>query len=585
MRTAARFIGALALLSAPVAAQCDLQTLYAANNGGAVGGAVYFDLTVTNAIIVTGLDTNTSVSGGGVGLTMYTIPGGRAGNMGSSAGWTQVAIDDGSSVGAGQNNPTPITFMTPAVITPGTYGVALVGSGTGGTMDHDYTNGGGGNQNYNNTFYALSAGNADNSPFAGGQFNPRVWNGEIKCMPGSGIFANFDATPTTGSSPLTVAFTDTTFTSDPGGVTNGVVPSPEEHVPIALEEIVSGFSSPTFLTAPPGDADRLFVVERDGLVRIARNGAVEPNPFLDISGSVLAGGERGLLGMVFHPQYATNGHFYVNYTVAGGDTQISRFTVSGDPDMADAASEASILTVVQPYSNHNGGMLAFGPDGMLYVGLGDGGSGGDPDGNGQDPSTLLGSMLRLDVDGGSPYAIPADNPFVAHQSYRAETWAYGLRNPWRYSFDRQTGDLYIADVGQGAVEEVSFQPAASPGGENYGWRITEGSRCYDPAVGCSRAGITLPVHEYGHSAGCSVTGGYVYRGTGSPSLAGRYFFGDFCSGWIRSFVIDGGAASDLQDHSADVAAVSQLASFGEDGAGELYVVSLGGTVYRIAGAE
>jgi glucose/arabinose dehydrogenase len=228
-------------------------------------------------------------------------------------------------------------------------------------------------------------------------------------------------------------------------------------------------------------------------------------------------------------------------------------------------------------------MLAFGPDGMLYVGMGDGGNGGDPDNYAQRPSTLLGSMLRLDVDGGSPYAIPGDNPFVGHPTYREETWAYGLRNPWRYSFDRMTGDLYIADVGQIRLEEVSVQPASSAGGENYGWRVMEGPDCYNPPSGCSTAGLTLPVYSYDHGAGCSITGGYVYRGSTFPALAGRYFFGDYCSGWIRSFVFQNGAPVGVQDHTAEVGTLSQISSFGEDGAGELYVVSLGGTVYRITG--
>jgi glucose/arabinose dehydrogenase len=287
--------------------------------------------------------------------------------------------------------------------------------------------------------------------------------------------------------------------------------------------------------------------------------------------------------MAFHPDYSANGYFYLNYIDTGGDTQVARYTVSADPDVADGSSWTPILSVAQPFSNHNGGMLAFGPDGMLYVGMGDGGSGGDPQNHGQRPSTLLGSLLRLDVDGGAPYAIPSDNPFVGHPTYREETWAYGLRNPWRFSFDRGSGDLYIGDVGQGRIEEVSHQTASSPGGENYGWRFMEGSSCYEPSSGCSTAGLTLPIHEYAHSPACSVTGGYVYRGSDSPDLVGRYFFGDFCAGWIHSFQLMAGAVAGLQDHTGDIGTVSQLSSFGEDGVGELYVVSLGGTVYRVTG--
>ncbi|HSH76612.1 MAG TPA: PQQ-dependent sugar dehydrogenase [Longimicrobiales bacterium] len=358
---------------------------------------------------------------------------------------------------------------------------------------------------------------------------------------------------------------------------------PDAPVDLALEVVAQGLASPLYLTAPRGD-DRLFVVERGGRIRIIEGGTVLGTPFLDVGGQIVDGGEQGLLGLAFHPQYAANGHFYVNYTDRSGDTRVVRYNVSADPNVADATSALPILTVGQPFGNHNGGMIEFGPDGMLYVGMGDGGSGGDPQDHGQRPETLLGSMLRLDVDGGAPYAIPADNPFVGHPTTREETWAYGLRNPWRFSFDRGTGDLYIGDVGQNAVEEVSFQPSGSPGGENYGWRITEGTACYDPPSGCSSAGLTPPIHEYGHDEGCSITGGYVYRGSALPDLVGRYFFADFCSTWIRSFVVVNGTAQGVQDHSPDVGPVASISSFGEDGNGELYVVSLGGTVYRVAAA-
>jgi len=367
-----------------------------------------------------------------------------------------------------------------------------------------------------------------------------------------------------------------------GACKDNTGPEPENPLTISLEVVQAGFSSPLFVTAPPGDTHRLFVVERGGLVRVIEDGALLPTPFLDVSADIVSSGEQGLLGLAFHPDYATNGYVYVDYTDASGDTQVMRYVVTGDPNVVDATPGEPILSVDQPYTNHNGGMLAFGPDGMLYVGLGDGGSGGDPDGNGQNRATLLGSILRLDVDGGLPYSIPADNPFAGHATYREEIWAYGLRNPWRFSFDRQTGDLLIGDVGQGKVEEVDFQPASSHGGENYGWNVMEGSQCYGTAV-CSTAGLVLPVAEYGHSAGCSITGGYVYRGTAWPALQGRYFYGDYCSGWIRSFQLDDGTATDLQDHSADVEAGLSLSSFGEDGAGELYVVDLDGTVYRLTG--
>jgi glucose/arabinose dehydrogenase len=365
---------------------------------------------------------------------------------------------------------------------------------------------------------------------------------------------------------------------DPAG------PDPNDAVSITLVPVAQGLSSPLFLTAPPGDLERLFVVERGGTIRIIRNDSLLPTPFLNVGRLIQrTDGEQGLLGMAFHPGYAANGRFYVNYTDTLGHTQVVRYTVSANADVADSLSALPIITVQQPYSNHNGGMIAFGPqDGMLYIGMGDGGSGGDPHNHGQNRMTLLGDMLRLDVDGGSPYAIPADNPFLGSASIANEIWASGLRNPWRFSFDAATADLYIADVGQGAREEVSFQPASSAGGENYGWRIMEGTQCYNPSSGCSTAGLTLPVLDYGHGDGCSITGGYVYRGSDYPALQGRYFFADFCGTWLRSFTMVNGVALGLQDHTATSGPVSGTSSFGEDAHGELYIVSLTqGTVRRI----
>jgi hypothetical protein len=351
---------------------------------------------------------------------------------------------------------------------------------------------------------------------------------------------------------------------------------------IALETVVQGLSAPVYVTAPPGDAERLFVVQRGGLVLIVEDGAALPTPFLDLRGSVTAAGsEQGLLSIAFHPQYTSNGWVYASYTNTQGDTRIVRHTVSANPDQVDPASGDTVLAVDQPFTNHNGGLVAFGPDGMLYVGLGDGGGAGDPLGHGQNITTLLGSMLRLDVDTATPYAIPVDNPLVGQTNARPEIWAHGLRNPWRFSFDRQTGDLYIADVGQSALEEVSFQPAASAGGENYGWNVMQASACFTPPNGCSTAGLILPVYDYPHAEGCSVTGGNVYRGNAHPALAGRYFFADYCGGWIRSFVIQNGQATGVRDHTDDLGTVPEISSFGEDGVGELYVVSLAGTVYRV----
>ena len=361
---------------------------------------------------------------------------------------------------------------------------------------------------------------------------------------------------------------------------DAAAPDPEP-VALAAALVVDGLSSPLFLTAPESD-DRLFVVERGGRIVVIQNGAALPTPFLDIGSLVTAGGEQGLLGLAFHPDYASNGYFFVDYTdAAGGDTQVVRYTVSADPNVADAGSAFPILSVAQPYENHNGGMLAFGPDGMLYIGLGDGGSGGDPDNNGQRPETLLGSILRVDVDGGSPYAIPTDNPFVGDPTAFEEVWAYGLRNPWRFTFDRQTDDLYIADVGQSEREEIDYEPASSPGGVNYGWNVMEGSACYEPPSGCSQAGLTLPMHEYTHADGCSISGGYVYRGADVPDAVGRYFYADFCRTWVRSIAVDAGVASDEQEHTDALGEISGIVSFGEDGHGELYIVSLDGAVYRL----
>lgn len=348
--------------------------------------------------------------------------------------------------------------------------------------------------------------------------------------------------------------------------------------------ITSGLDTPVYLTHA-GD-DRLFIVEKGGVVRIFQDGVLQAAPFLDIRDRVDAGGsEQGLLSLAFHPDYGEvaavgNGRFFVNYTNKDGDTVISRFQVTADANVADAASETILLTIPQPFSNHNGGLVKFGPDGYLYVGMGDGGAAADPQGNGQNPQTLLGAMLRLDVNSSSAdanYGVPADNPFVSSDG-RNEIWATGVRNPWRFSFDRQTGDLFIADVGQNAWEEVSFQPADSAGGENYGWDILEATHCFGDN-NCDSSGTVLPIHEYQHENGrCSITGGYVYRGQQFPALVGNYFFGDYCTGemWALTPDSDGGwAAHFLLDTEA------RLASFGEDAQGELYVVDMLGGVYRV----
>jgi glucose/arabinose dehydrogenase len=348
-----------------------------------------------------------------------------------------------------------------------------------------------------------------------------------------------------------------------------------------LVEIVSGLNFPLYLTAPPGDLSRLFVVEKGGVVRIVKDGTLLPTPFLDISGQVSVMGEQGLLGIAFDPDYATTGRVVVHYTDLAGDTHLSLFQVSSDPDVADPGSELPVLAADQPFENHNGGQVTFGPDGFLYLGLGDGGSSGDPGNRGQDLSDLLGAILRIDVRSTAPYAIPGDNPFVGVADARGEVWGYGLRNPWRFSFDRATGDLYIADVGERQSEEVDVSAAADGGGKglNYGWNRMEGTQCFG-GDSCDQTGLTLPAFEYSHSEGCSVTGGYVYRGSAIPALQGQYFFGDYCSGWVRSFRYSEGSASELTDWPA-LSPGGSIVSFGEDPAGELYVIEAEGRVSKV----
>ena len=356
--------------------------------------------------------------------------------------------------------------------------------------------------------------------------------------------------------------------------------------PVGLEPAFQGieFDRMVLLTYPDDDSGRLFVVLQPGRIMVFENdpGVESAETFLDIRERVNdSGNEEGLLGLAFDPAFAENGHFYVNYTASGPRrTVVSRFSASaGDPDRADPDSELVFLEVAQPYRNHNGGHVAFGPDGMLYVGLGDGGSGGDPRGNGQDTSTLLGSILRIDVsalDETGGYAVPPDNPFAGgDRTARGEIWAYGLRNPWRFSFDRETGDLWAADVGQNQYEEVDIiRP-----GRNYGWNVMEGSHCYRRGS-CDMEGLELPVAEYGRDGGCSVTGGHVYRGRRLPTLYGAYLYADFCSGKIWALRHDGTAVTE-QMLIADTGL--SISSFGEDASGEVYVLTFEGAVYRFGG--
>jgi glucose/arabinose dehydrogenase len=362
-----------------------------------------------------------------------------------------------------------------------------------------------------------------------------------------------------------------------------VVPS---RIHVGLAEVAGGLSSPLGVTSARDGSGRLFVVEQTGAVRIVEDGSFRSAPFIDISRSVSHGGEQGLLGLAFHPTYKTNGKLYLSYTDTQGTSIIREYRVSsGDPDRVDGASGRTLLRVKQPYANHNGGHIAFGPDGYLYIGLGDGGSGGDPGNRAQNRNTLLGKLLRIDVNrktGSLAYGIPSTNPYVG-RSGLDQIWASGLRNPWGFSFDRTTGDLWIGDVGQSAWEEVDRALAVHGRNAgralNFGWRAMEGRHCFQPSTGCSRTGKTLPLTEYGHSGGrCSITGGNVYRGKAYPDLVGAYFFGDYCSGEL--WFVDRGAARGVSPTRA-LQTDALITGFGEDDAGELYLTDAGGTLYRI----
>jgi glucose/arabinose dehydrogenase len=406
------------------------------------------------------------------------------------------------------------------------------------------------------------------------------------------------STPTVRPAPATPASPTETATSSPteqppSPPTEPPQPSATEQpqptlapipdvaaVRVDLKSVATGLDQPVSIANAADGTGRLFIVEKPGRIRVLQDGKLSSVVFLDITDRVGSqGNEQGLLGLAFHPDFAHNPFFFVDYTDRQGNTVVSRLALSSDPAQADPASEVVILTVDQPAANHNGGQLAFGPDGLLYIGLGDGGGAGDPSGNGQNTKTLLAKILRLDVNHGRPYAVPGTNPFVGSAGSRSEIWATGLRNPWRFSFDRLTGDLYIADVGQNKYEEIDYQPAGSPGGENYGWSIMEGNHCYRPGANCDRTGLTLPVAEYSHSQGCSVTGGFVYRGRQFPSLDGIYFYSDYCSGRIWAMARDGqGAWRTAEVGQANI----QPSTFGEDESGELYLADLReGRLYQV----
>jgi hypothetical protein len=364
---------------------------------------------------------------------------------------------------------------------------------------------------------------------------------------------------------------------------------------ISFTKILSGFSQPLGIEHAGDGSGRLFIVEQGGKIWVVRDGSVLESPFLDISDRIATSHpEQGLLGLAFPPGYENKGYFYVNYSLStDGSTVVARYRLTENPDVADPGSEEVILNVDQPFGNHNGGQIVFGPDGYFYIGMGDGGSGGDPFENAQNTGVILGKMLRIDVESGSsPYSVPPDNPFISDPGAMDETWALGLRNPWRFSFDRETGDLFIADVGQHDYEEVNFQSASSTGGENYGWNIMEGAHCYINST-CEQTGLTLPVAEYSHSGedehddngdhvheggSCSITGGFVYRGDGYPSLEGVYLYGDYCSGNVWGLRKSG--------PDWEISLLSEtgflISTFGEDESGELYLADhTGGDIHLV----
>jgi glucose/arabinose dehydrogenase len=359
-------------------------------------------------------------------------------------------------------------------------------------------------------------------------------------------------------------------------------PGRAQDAEFTLSAFAEGLDRPLFMADPNDGTGRMFVVEQVGHIHIVVDGELVLDAMLDISGQVTGGSEQGLLGLALHPQFAENGTLFVDYTDLDGNTQVVRYTVSDDnPDVVDPDSAEVVISVEQPAPNHNGGMLAFGPDGYLYIALGDGGIQGNAGGHGQDLGTLLGSILRLDVDSepveGS-YVIPEDNPFVSTEGARAEIWHYGLRNPWRFSFDRETGDMWIGDVGQRAAEEIDFQPAGVSG-MNFGWNLAEGFECYADE-NCQDADIDWPVFAYGRDLGIAVTGGYVYRGEAIPALTDKYLLGDYGTGYMWMLTPEGdGAFAASEPIPTDLS----ISSFAEDAAGELYVIDLSGGVYQIVG--
>ncbi|HXI19546.1 MAG TPA: PQQ-dependent sugar dehydrogenase [Gemmatimonadales bacterium] len=367
------------------------------------------------------------------------------------------------------------------------------------------------------------------------------------------------------------------------GCGSSSAPRPPEDA-LTLVPVDSGYDFSVFVTAPPGDTHRLLVVERGGRIRLRKDGVLQDSAFLNLTGLTNPStGEYGVYSLAFHPDYATNRRLFVYYADLNGDSQLAEYQADASFDHADPTSRRTILSQAQdPTTVLYGGLVSFGPDGMLYLGLGDGSPISGIWDRAQDSTSLLGKILRLDVDAAQPYAIPADNPYVGRAGWRGEIWQLGLRNPWRWSFDRGTGDLWIGDVGEDSWEEIDHLPVPVVGGNNFGWPTEEGSHCYQPATGCFVAGLVPPILEYPHSPACAVAGGYVYRGRRYPALRGTYFYGDYCGGWIRSVRLDAGTPVPAYPALASPLVNDNVVSFGEDADGEVYVVMASGRIYRIA---
>lgn len=382
--------------------------------------------------------------------------------------------------------------------------------------------------------------------------------------------------------PLLAALLLTAACSDEStpDLTVSSLPDPANY---SWEEYVTGLDFPLAVVEPPDETQRLFIVEQPGRIQIAREGELLPQPFLDISEKVTYRGERGLLGLAFHPDYAQNGYLYINYIDGEGNTVIARMQVSqNNPNKVEPGTETVLMKVDQPYANHNGGHLVFGPDGYLYLSLGDGGSAGDPQGNGQSLDTLLGKILRVDIDNGEGYAIPRDNPF-AQGGGEPEIWYYGLRNPWRIAFDPHTADMYIADVGQNRWEELNFVPADSTAPKNFGWNFYEGNHPYRDDISGEIPDLVMPVFEYSHSEGCSITGGEVYRGDTLVAWHGVYLFGDYCEGKVWGLLMPQGEDPPGEDWMVELLfdEASLISAFGQDSLGNLYLVDHRGALYRL----